>query len=61
MNVKLEVFDMIGRRVALPVDETRSSGNHQVIFDATNLASGAYLYRLQTETATITKSLMLIK
>ena len=61
MNVKLEVFDMIGRRVALLVDETRSSGNHQVIFDATNLASGAYLYRLQTETATITKSLMLIK
>ena len=61
MNVKLEVFDMIGRRVALLVDETRSSGNHLVTFDASNLASGAYLYRLQTETATITKSLMLIK
>ena len=61
MNVKLEVFDMIGRRVALLVDETRSSGNHQVTFDASNLASGAYLYRLQTETVTISKSLMLIK
>ena len=61
MNVKLEVFDMIGRRIALLVDETRSSGNHQVTFDASDLASGAYLYRLQTETATITKSLMLIK
>ncbi len=61
MNVKLEVFDLIGRRVALLVDETRSSGNHQVTFNASHLASGAYLYRLQTETATITKSLMLIK
>lgn len=61
MNVKLEVFDLIGRRVALLVDGTRSPGTHQVTFDASNLASGAYLYRLQSETTTITKSMMLIK
>jgi len=46
-EVRLEVFDVTGRRVALLVDEERRPGRYQVVFDASELASGVYLGRLQ--------------
>jgi hypothetical protein len=46
-DVRLEVFDMIGRQVALLVDNQVQPGRHQVVFDASNLSSGIYIYRLQ--------------
>ncbi|MEX2605467.1 MAG: CotH kinase family protein, partial [Gracilimonas sp.] len=47
-EVSLQVFDMLGRRVATLIDgERRSAGVHQVSFDANNLASGMYIYRLR--------------
>lgn len=46
--VKLAIYDMLGRRVAMLVDGWRSAGSHQVVFNARNLASGTYLYRLET-------------
>ncbi|MFQ3599291.1 MAG: reprolysin-like metallopeptidase [Chloroherpetonaceae bacterium] len=45
--VKLEVFDMVGRRVASLVNAKQSVGRYEVNFNATNLASGVYFYRLQ--------------
>jgi hypothetical protein len=48
-EVRLEVFDMLGRRVATLIShERKSAGNHQVTFDASNLSSGVYIYRLST-------------
>jgi len=48
-TVRLEVFDLLGRRVATLVDnERKNAGWHQVNFDASNLASGVYLYRIVT-------------
>lgn len=46
-DVRLEVFDILGRRVAVLVDDFQQSGHHQIDFDATQLASGVYIYRLQ--------------
>ncbi len=61
-TVSLEVFNMIGQRVATLIQHrTMISGTHQVQFDARNLASGSYIYRLRTETQSLTKTLTLIK
>lgn len=60
-EVQLEVFDMIGRKVSTLVNGQIKAGRHQVTFDARNLASGMYIYRLQTEGKVITKKLTLIK
>ncbi|MEX0843624.1 MAG: alpha-amylase family glycosyl hydrolase, partial [Balneolaceae bacterium] len=46
-EVTLEVFDMLGRKVSTLVNERKSAGSYQVNFDASNLSSGMYFYRLQ--------------
>lgn len=48
-NVSLGVFDMIGRQVAMLVDGQVQSGYHQLSFNASGLASGVYIYRLQIQ------------
>jgi len=60
-QVRLEVFDILGRRVALLVDEEMTAGSHQVRFDASRLSSGVYLYRLHTGSAMLTRKMTLIK
>jgi hypothetical protein len=45
-RVKLEVFNAAGERVATLVDELRPAGRHSVNFDASNLSSGVYFYRI---------------
>ncbi|MBU1651135.1 M28 family peptidase, partial [bacterium] len=45
-HVNLSVYDVSGRLVAKLVDGYRDAGVHEVIFDATDLASGMYVYRL---------------
>jgi trimeric autotransporter adhesin len=45
--VRLTVFDMAGRRLAVLVDGTLSEGEHRAVWDASNLASGVYVYRLE--------------
>jgi hypothetical protein len=44
--VKLEVFDAIGRSVALLVESELESGYHEAVFSAEKLSSGIYFYRL---------------
>ena len=60
-EVTLEVFDVTGRRVAVLVDGPQQSGVHQVTFDASNVASGIYFYRLETGEQTLTQKMTLIK
>jgi len=60
-KVSLEVFDMTGRRVATLVDESKSAGWHNVTFDASNLASGMYIYRIQSGAFVNTRKLILVK
>ncbi len=60
--VQLEVFDVTGRKVAVLVNgERKAAGNHQVTFDAGNLASGVYFYRLQTAGQTLNEKMLLVK
>ncbi|WP_051069987.1 T9SS type A sorting domain-containing protein [Balneola vulgaris] len=61
-KVTLEVFDVIGRKVATLINgETKSAGRYTVRFDARNLASGMYIYRLQTGAKVLSKKFTLIK
>ncbi len=60
-HVKLEVFDIIGRRVMTLVDGERSVGVHIVSFDARRLSSGVYMYRMVSGSNVHTKRMLLLK
>ncbi|MFO8028525.1 MAG: choice-of-anchor D domain-containing protein [Cyclonatronaceae bacterium] len=60
-RVTLEVYDVIGRRVATLVDDNLNAGHHEVSFDGTRLASGVYVYRMQAGDFIQTRKLMLVK
>jgi len=60
-NVRLAVYDILGKEVALLVNENLSSGNYSVDFEASSLPTGTYFYRLQAGEFTDTKKLVLIK
>jgi hypothetical protein len=47
-HVKLTVYDRLGREVAVLVDEQQSEGEYTITFDASNLPSGIYFYRIKT-------------
>lgn len=60
-DVQLSVYNTIGQRVAVLVDETQQSGQHEVTFDAGNLASGVYFYRIEAGEFNQTLQMTLIK
>lgn len=60
-QVRLIVYDMVGREVAVLVNEEQTAGSHAVTFNAAQLASGVYFYKLQTAQFTATKKLVLMK
>jgi len=60
-KVSLAVYDMLGQKVAELVDETMSAGDHGVVFDASQLASGVYVYKLQAGGFVQTKKMLLMK
>ncbi|MFA6234995.1 MAG: T9SS type A sorting domain-containing protein, partial [Bacteroidota bacterium] len=47
-RVKITVFDALGREVEILIDEVHSAGTHSVVFDAKQLPSGIYFYRMET-------------
>ncbi len=60
-KVDLDVYDVLGRKVTSLVDKRMSAGSHTVSFDAGQLSSGLYLYRLSTNETSISRKMMLIK
>lgn len=60
-TVSLKVFDLLGREVATLVNDQLSSGQHEVSFNATHLASGLYIYQLQAGEHTQTSKMLLVK
>lgn len=59
--VTLHLFDMIGRRVRVLVDQDQTAGTYHVQLDATTLASGMYVYRLTAGDFAASKRLVLVK
>ena len=60
-SVKIEVFDIMGRKVATLVDETMKAGSYQMHWNAKQFASGVYFYRLQAGNYSAAKKLLLLK
>ena len=61
-KVSLFVYDMLGRKVATLINgEQLQAANHSVKFDASALASGMYIYRIEAGSFTSTRKMMLIK
>ncbi len=63
--VTLKVYDILGNEVAVLVDEQKEAGSYSVTFNAENLSSGIYIYKLSaiggTDTFVSTKKMILIK
>ena len=60
-EVRLIVFDVLGRQVCVLASGRRPAGTHEVVFDASNLPSGLYAYRLETDRYVETKHMMLVR
>jgi surface protein/predicted outer membrane repeat protein len=60
-DVRLEVYDIAGRQVATLVNGQVAAGRHRVNFNASNLSSGVYLYRLEAGSQVMTKKLTILK
>jgi hypothetical protein len=60
-NVKLTVFNAIGSKVATIVNEYKPAGNYSVHFNGSNLASGIYLYKLESGNYSAVKKFILMK
>jgi len=60
-DVNLSVYDVLGRRVATLVNGQLQAGQHAVNFQATDLPSGMYLYRLTTPAGSISQKMVILK
>ncbi len=60
-GVQLTVYDMLGRRVTTLVEGKRQAGQHSVTFNASNLSSGVYIYRLKTDGFSESRNMLLVK
>jgi hypothetical protein len=59
--VKLAIYNLLGEEVTTIVNSTQKAGKYEVTFNANNLATGVYIYRLETGSFTSSKKLMLMK
>lgn len=59
--VRLQVFDANGRLVRTLVDAVRPAGSNQATFDAGGLSAGTYLYRLETQSGSRTRSMVVLR
>jgi hypothetical protein len=60
-QVRLEVYSVTGQQVATLVDGVMPAGTHVIPFEARNLATGMYVYRLVTETGHLQRSMILLR
>ncbi|MEW5995377.1 MAG: T9SS type A sorting domain-containing protein, partial [Candidatus Zixiibacteriota bacterium] len=60
-NISLEIYNVLGQRVAVLADGAYSAGHHTVTWDASRHSSGVYFYRLSTEGFVQTRKMLLLK
>ncbi len=59
--VTLEIYDLLGKRVKTLVQERQQAGTHQVVFDASDLSSGIYFYKIKANQFVRTRKMLLVK
>jgi hypothetical protein len=59
--VDLKVFDILGREVAVLVNEEKPAGSYRVTFDAKGIPSGTYFYTLKSGSFSVTRSMVVVK
>ncbi len=57
----LRIYDILGKEVAVLVNQKQAAGNYEVKFDANNIASGVYIYRIESGNFSDSKRMMLVK
>jgi hypothetical protein len=57
----LKIYNVLGNEIATLVDEYKPAGKYEIDFNAHNLPSGVYLYRIQAGDMVQTKSMIIIK
>lgn len=60
-SVSLKIYDILGKEISTLVNEVKEMGNYEAVFDAANLSSGIYFYRIQAGNFIKTKKMILIK
>jgi predicted GH43/DUF377 family glycosyl hydrolase len=60
-DVSLIVYDVLGREVAMLVNDKKAPGSYEVRFDGSGLASGVYIYRLTAGTFVASRAMLLLK
>jgi hypothetical protein len=60
-KVKLEIFDITGRRITTLIDGVIDTGSHSINFDGSNFTSGIYVYKLTASNVILTRKMLLIK
>lgn len=61
MHVRLDVYDILGRRISTLTNRQYGAGTHEVQFDASEVSSGVYLYRMVTDAGSRTSTMQVIK
>ncbi len=60
-RVQLEIYDLLGNRVASLLDRYLEAGRYEAEFNGANLTSGVYFYRLTAQSATMVRKMILVK
>ncbi|MBD3170396.1 MAG: T9SS type A sorting domain-containing protein [candidate division Zixibacteria bacterium] len=60
-DVRIDVYDLMGRRVSTLIDEYQQAGRHELSWDATDHSTGIYFYRVSAGDLSVTKRITLIK
>jgi hypothetical protein len=60
-QTRLMVYDIMGREIAMLVNEYRPMGTHKIVWNASSMPSGIYFYRLETSSFTRTQKMVLMK
>ena len=59
--ISLRVYDVLGSEIATLISDVKNAGNYEISFDAVNIPSGVYFYKLQAGNFVETKKMMLLK
>ncbi len=59
--VSLKIYDILGSEISILEEGIKQAGSHEIIFNASNLASGVYFVKLETDEAALSKRIVLVK